>query len=62
MLRIDPLTEKGTIDVDFFSSEEYIAHSKIVEKYLKDEGFETITEDFVIQIVDRLWSIRRISP
>lgn len=60
MLRIDPITEKGTVDVDFFSSEEYQKYYRIVEKYLKDEGFDLLEEDFIIEIADHTWSIRKI--
>lgn len=61
MLRIDPLTENKTVDMDFFNSEEYQKYKKIVEKYLVDEGFDLIKLDseIVIQLVERWWSIRK---
>lgn len=61
MLRIDPLTESGTVDGEFFGSEEYAAHRNAVEKYLKDEGFEEITKPITIKLLDRLWSVRNTS-
>lgn len=58
MLRIDPLTENGVFDTEFFGSNEYTAHRKLVEQYLKDEGFEDTTDTIVIQLGDHLWSIK----
>lgn len=63
MLRIDPLTESKAFDVDFFGDEEYKKHREVVEKYLKNEGFETLEpgKEFIIQIIDRWWSIKNIN-
>lgn len=61
MLRIDPLTESKTVDMDFFNNEQYVKYKKIVEKYLEDEGFELIGLDteITIQLLERWWSIRK---
>lgn len=58
MLRIDPLTDSGVFDTEFFASEEYTAHRKLVEQYLKNEGFDTTSDTIIIQLGDHLWSIR----
>lgn len=58
MLRIDPLTETGVFDTEFFGSDEYPHHRKLVEQYLKAEGFDTTTDTIIIQLGDHLWSIR----
>lgn len=63
MLRIDPLTEQKTVDMEFFSNkEEYEKHKRIVEKYIKDEGFDLVQDEgeMVIQIQTRWWSIRNL--
>ena len=61
MLRIDPLTENKTVDMDFFKTEDYEKCKRVVEKYLTDEGFDLIgvNSEIVIQIQDRWWSIRK---
>lgn len=61
MLRIDPLTENKTVDMDFFGKEEYQKHKQVVEKYLKDEGFDTLEleEEITICILERWWSIKK---
>lgn len=61
MLRIDPLTENKTVDMDFFKTEDYEKFKRVVEKYLADEGFDLIgvNSEIVIQIQDRWWSIRK---
>lgn len=63
MLRLDPLTDAKAFDVEFFGSEEYQKHKEIVERYLKQEGFETLEhgKEIVLQISDRWWSIRKVS-
>ena len=58
MLRIDPLTETGVFDTEFFGSDEYPHHRKLVEQYLKAEGFENTSEPIVLQLGDHAWSIR----
>jgi hypothetical protein len=61
MLRIDPLTENKTVDMDFFNDKDYPKYKKIVEKYLADEGFDLIKLDseIIIQLAERWWSIRK---
>jgi hypothetical protein len=61
MLRIDPLTETGVFDTEFFGSNEYTHHRKLVEQYLKDEGFDTTTDTITIQLGDHLWCVRNTS-
>lgn len=61
MLRIDPLTEEKTVDMNFFGSTEYEKYKKVVEKYLADEGFDLIKleTEITIQLAERWWSIRK---
>lgn len=58
MFRIDPLTEDGVFDGEFFGSKEYAAYAKKIEWYLKIEGFDTTTKEIVIRLLDHLWIIR----
>jgi len=57
MFRIDPLTENGSIDVEFYISDDYSKHKKILENYLNQEGFENIEEPIVIQLQGQYWSV-----
>lgn len=57
MFRIDPLTENGAIDVEFYISDDYSKHKKILENYLKQEAFEDIEEPIVIQLQGQYWSV-----
>lgn len=62
MLRIDPLTDSKAFDVNFFQErEEFETARAVVERYLKDEGFDNIDQgvEVIIQIADRWWSVRR---
>lgn len=58
MLRIDPLTDTGVFDTEFFASNEYNAHRKLVEQYLEREGFDTTTDTITIQLGDHLWCVK----
>ena len=58
MLRIDPLTETGVFDTEFFRSDEYTAYRKMVEQYLENEGFEDIPKPIANKIGNQLWSVR----
>jgi hypothetical protein len=58
VFRIDPLTEDGVFDGEFFSSKEYSLYAKKVEWYLKIEGFEDTTNEIVIRMFDHLWIIK----
>lgn len=57
MLRIDPLTETGAFDTEFFASDEYGSHRNLVERYLENEGFDFLTEPIAIQIGDHWWNV-----
>lgn len=61
MLRMDPILETGVFDTEFFGSDEYVAHYKLAEQYLKDEGFENSEEEFVIQIAEHWWHVRSLT-
>lgn len=58
MLRIDPLTEKGIFDSEFYASKEYTEHYKLVKAYLEKEGFNDTSSTITIQLGDHLWCIR----
>ena len=58
MFRIDPLTDTGTIDVDFFTSEEYTFYRKKLEIYLEAEGFDSLKGGFTIAMFDRFWYVK----
>lgn len=57
-MRIDPLKKDGTIDTDFFGSEEYSTYVTKLKWYLKQEGFESLEEQIVITIMDHTWLVR----
>lgn len=56
-VRIDPLTESGSFDVAFFASNDYKVESKILLKYLKNEGFDEKKGVYTIFILERWWEI-----
>lgn len=56
-MRTDPLTKTGKIDTKFFASDEYKAEQTSLLRYLKLEGFDSKTEDFAIEFMDRNWFI-----
>ena len=58
MFRIDPLTDDGVFDSEFYSSQEYTTFYKKVEWYLKMEGFDTTPNEIVIRMFDHLWIIK----
>ena len=57
MWRIDPITETGAFDIDFFTSVDYMAVRNQVEHYLRIEGFDYLSKAISIQINNRWWSI-----
>lgn len=57
-IRIDPLDERGSFDHDFYGSEEYASYVNTLRKYLKDEGFDTLDEEFVIKMLNHTWSCK----
>lgn len=59
MFRIDPLTDDGVFDGEFYCSKEYTAYYKKVEWYLKVEGFNDIEKEIVIRLFDHLWIIKK---
>ena len=59
MFRIDPIDKYGNVDVEFFSSDEYVSESQVLEKYLKLEGFDEITKTFFIDFRNRKWEIKK---
>lgn len=56
-MRTDPLTDTGKVDTEFFASEEYKEEQKSLLRYLKLEGFDTKTENFIIDYRSRRWQI-----
>jgi hypothetical protein len=56
--RIDPIDDKGTLDLDYLNSKEYEIDSKTVEKYLTDEGFSELEGYFVIEMLGKRWECK----
>lgn len=61
MIRIDPLTEDGDFDTEFFGSKEYSSYRARVEWYVKQEGFDLEIKTHIIQLMDHFWQIQ-ITP
>lgn len=61
MIRIDPLTEDGKFDTDFFGSEDYNLYRAKVEWYVIQEGFNLDQQTHIIQLLDRFWQVQ-ITP
>lgn len=61
MLRLDPILETGVFDAEFFGSEDYSAHHELAKHYLKEEGFESSSGEFVIQIAEHWWHVRNLT-
>jgi hypothetical protein len=57
MFRVDPITEEGKVDLEFFASEDYKIESKILSDYLKKEGFEVKEGRFFIDFYGRTWEV-----
>lgn len=57
MFRTDPLTNTGVVDTDFFASDEYTKEQEILVKYLYDEGFDYLEENFSIDFRNRKWYV-----
>lgn len=57
LMRTDPLTDKGKIDVNFFGSEEYKDEQKSLMNYLILEGFDSKIDNFVIEFRGRKWQV-----
>ncbi len=55
--RIDPLTDEGTFDNDFFASPFYESEKLSLSNYLMDEGFDTLKNDFIIDYRSRRWHV-----
>jgi hypothetical protein len=62
VFRIDPITKTGEFDLEMFGSEDYLIHRNIVEKYLRDEGFDESLPKIVIQINSRWWQATASTP
>lgn len=58
VVRIDPLTEDGAFDTEFFGSNEYNRVRARVEWYIKQEGFDTTPGEHVMCLLDRYWLIQ----
>lgn len=56
--RIDPIDDKGTLDLDYLNSKEYEIDSKTIEKYLTDEGFSEMDGYFVIEMLGKRWECK----
>jgi|688.fasta_scaffold1941545_3 hypothetical protein len=56
--RIDPIDDKGTLDLDYLNSKEYEIDSKTVEKYLTDEGFSEMEGYFIIEMLGKRWECK----
>lgn len=61
MIRIDPLTEDGKFDTEFFGSDEYNRYRARVEWYVIQEGFNLEQQTHIIQLLDRYWQVQ-ITP
>jgi hypothetical protein len=61
MLRLDTILETGVFDAEFFASDEYTACYRIAKRYLEDEGFENFEKEFVIQITEHWWHVRKLA-
>lgn len=61
MIRIDPLTEDGKFDTEFFGSDEYNAYRARVEWYVMQEGFHLEQKTHILQLLDRFWQVQ-ITP
>ena len=61
MIRIDPLTEEGKFDTDFFGSPEYNSYRSRVEWYVLQEGFDLEIKTHVMCLLDRYWQVQ-ITP
>ena len=57
MFRIDPITEEGIVDLEFFSSDEYQPESEVLLDYLHTEGFTELTDKFFIDFRGRKWEV-----
>ena len=57
MFRIDPINKFGNVDLDFFSSVEYVEESRVLRKYLEDEGFHEEEKSFFIDFRNRKWEV-----
>lgn len=58
MFRTDPINKYGGIDLDFFSSDEYVHEQEILCEYLLTEGFDDVENNkFVIDFKGRTWEI-----
>lgn len=61
MIRIDPLTDEGKFDTEFFGSKEYAAYRAKVEWYVLQEGFNLEQKTHILQLLDRFWQVQ-ITP
>lgn len=61
MIRIDPLTDEGKFDTDFFGSAEYPAYRARVEWYVKQEGFDLEMKIHILCLMDHFWQVQ-ITP
>lgn len=61
MIRIDPLTEDGKFDSDFFGEKEYYRYRARVEWYIKQEGFDAEPQTYILSLMDHYWQIQ-ITP
>ena len=55
MFRVDPLNDNGEFDSDFCGTPGYGKFEKHVINYLKAEGFDEKTEEFVISLFGHTW-------
>jgi hypothetical protein len=58
MFRVDPVNEEGKIDLAFFSSDDYHKYKECLIRYLYAEGFDVVTGETLIKLLDRLWVVR----
>ena len=56
-IRIDPLTEDGAFDHEFYSSKEYTKIRNVVLHYLCAEGFDKEVGEHTVVIRDQCWYI-----
>lgn len=61
MIRIDPLTEEGIFDTDFYGSSDYNLYRERILWYVKQEGFDLKPDTYFIFLVNHYWQVQ-ITP
>lgn len=61
MIRIDPLTDEGKFDAEFFGAKDYNQYRARVEWYIKQEGFSEEPNTYILCLLDKYWQVQ-ITP